>query len=436
MYFLYYMFFLLCISISNSGYSQIQEDQLRSKNIHETQVTHTVKPKVNSKTEQNNKIKNTDVDEKNKKNINLSKQEQDSKTNVKPKKPIGDKNLYTDIDRENRMNISSKDVQSTTLNSTNTNNKKKNILKIISSSSLASFIKVIVEEFSLKTLYNNPQLEFMDTAPCFRNFCSGIHNIVFSSRKIHPTEIQMCKSNNINIEELVIGYDGIILVRSKSTKDFYLSKVDIYKAIAKNVIINGKIVKNPYKYWSNINKNFPNEKIEIYGPAMGSATYNELVEKIMLPACTHSYEIQKTYEHDINLLKKQCSEIRKDGGYIESSNSNQGIILNKIINNKGAIGIVNFGFYKSNDFNLNALNIDYVKPSRQTIALEEYGLSRNIYMYFSKNFFASSKEMHGFLKYVSHPNTIGRGSYLKSIGFIPIDESMINKIIKKFNLNK
>ena len=52
--------------------------------------------------------------------------------------------------------------------------------------------------------------------------------------------------------EIKIGFDGIVLANSKAGAQADLTKEQIFKALAKNVAVDGKVVANPYVNWSDI----------------------------------------------------------------------------------------------------------------------------------------------------------------------------------------
>ena len=59
-----------------------------------------------------------------------------------------------------------------------------------------------------------------------------------------------------------------------------LRKNNIWRALAHEVDVNGKLVANPYKKWSDIDKSLPNKSIKIMVPPPTSGTrdaWNSLV---------------------------------------------------------------------------------------------------------------------------------------------------------------
>ena len=79
-----------------------------------------------------------------------------------------------------------------------------------------------------------------------------------ASRAIKDSEIETCKKNGVTeITEVKIGYDGIVLANSKADKQFGLTVKTVWLALAKQVPVDGKLVDNPYKNWSEIDSALP-----------------------------------------------------------------------------------------------------------------------------------------------------------------------------------
>ena len=79
------------------------------------------------------------------------------------------------------------------------------------------------------------------------------------------------------IIEVKIGYDGIVMANSKEAAPVEFSLKDVWTALAKEVVVNGEIVPNPYTTWNEVNPNLPNKKIEVLGPPPTSGTRDAYV---------------------------------------------------------------------------------------------------------------------------------------------------------------
>jgi phosphate transport system substrate-binding protein len=100
------------------------------------------------------------------------------------------------------------------------------------------------------------------------------------------SEYDDCQKNGVkDITEVLLGYDGLTLAISKKGPDFNVSKEQLYLALGKEVPVEGKLVANPYKNWSDVDKSLPAEPILVYGPPPTSGTRDAFVELAMHVGC-------------------------------------------------------------------------------------------------------------------------------------------------------
>jgi len=164
-------------------------------------------------------------------------------------------------------------------------------------------------------------------------FCDGVGegtpDITNASRRIKNKEIDKCGANGVTPVEVKVGFDGIVLSNAKSGASLNVTRGQIFMALAKNVVVDGAVVANPYTIWSEIDPSLPAETIEVLGPPPTSGTRDAFVELVMEEAC------QEGIEEDA------CSEIREDGAFIDAG-ENDNLIVQKLEANPSAFGI--FGF--------------------------------------------------------------------------------------------
>ena len=67
-----------------------------------------------------------------------------------------------------------------------------------------------------------------------------------------------------------VGFDGIALAGNKKGKQLNLTRIQLYKATAREVWDGSKFIKNPYKKWSDIDPSLPPKKAR-------ALTYSEMM---------------------------------------------------------------------------------------------------------------------------------------------------------------
>ncbi len=295
-------------------------------------------------------------------------------------------------------------------------------IRIVGSSTVYPFATVVAEEFGTKTDFRTPIVEATGTGGGFKLFCSGVGeqfpDVANASRKIKDSEIQLCKANGVNNAiEIQIGFDGITFANSVEGDKYNLTKKDIFLALAKRVPQNGALVDNPYKNWNEIDPALPAKKIEVYGPPPTSGTRDAFAEIVMDGVCVGLPEFQKEYA-DEEVRKKQCQQLREDGAYIESG-ENDNLIVQKLKNNKDALGIFGFSYLDQNGATIQGSHIDGIEPSFENILSGSYGVSRSLFIYAKGEHISQVNGLKEFLKEFASEEALGDEGYLAAKGLIP-----------------
>src|SRR5262245_38694433 len=130
-------------------------------------------------------------------------------------------------------------------------------IRIVGSSTVFPFSTTVAEQFGANSSFPTPIVESTGSGSGLKLFCEGVGqnfpDIANSSRRMKGSEWDLCHANNVtDIVEVVIGYDGIVLANAKRAEAFDLTRKEIFMALAREVPINGRLVPNPYKRWSEI----------------------------------------------------------------------------------------------------------------------------------------------------------------------------------------
>ena len=174
------------------------------------------------------------------------------------------------------MNIKPIVLAATVLFAFTTTAQARDQIRIVGSSTVFPFSTAVAEKFGKSTSFKTPVVESTGSGGGMKLFCAGIGlghpDITNASRRIKKSEFSKCSAKGIGITEVKIGFDGIVLANSKKTKALKITKKQIFQALAHKVPVNGKLVANPYKKWSDIDPSLPNSKIEVLGPPPTSGT--------------------------------------------------------------------------------------------------------------------------------------------------------------------
>lgn len=300
-------------------------------------------------------------------------------------------------------------------------------IRIVGSSTVYPFATAVAEEFGKVTTFKTPVVESTGSGGGLKLFCSGVGvdfpDITNASRRIKSSEIENCAKQGVHdITEVKIGFDGIVIANSRAATQYRISLKQIFMALAKEVPVDGKIVPNPYKTWSEIDPSLPNAAIEVLGPPPTSGTRDAFVELAMEGGCMAFPDIKELKKTDTNAYKAICHSIREDGAYVEAG-ENDNLIVQKLDANPSALGVFGFSFLEQNRDKIQASVVGGVIPDIDTIAEGAYPVSRSMYFYVKK---AHVGVIPGIAEYVStftNEDAWGPYGYLADKGLIPLPDS-------------
>lgn len=256
-------------------------------------------------------------------------------------------------------------------------------IRIVGSSTVFPFTITVAEAFGKSGGFKTPVVESTGTGGGLKLFCGGIGpsqpDIANASRRITGAEREVCQRNGVtSIAELKIGYDGIVIASSKAAKRVDLDVLTVYKALAKDVIIDGKLVPNPYKTWADVATGLPAVKIEVLGPPPTSGTRDAFAELVMLAGCRKAGA--DTLLPDPGALQSACVTLREDGAYIEAG-ENDNLIVQKLSANSNAFGVFGYSFLDQNRDRIQAARMDGRAPTYENIASGQYEVARPLFLY-------------------------------------------------------
>jgi phosphate transport system substrate-binding protein len=300
-------------------------------------------------------------------------------------------------------------------------------IRIVGSSTVFPFATAVAEQFGKTSSFKTPVIESTGSGGGLKLFCAGVGtrqpDITNSSRRIKQSEIDNCAKNGVTeIVEIKVGYDGIVLANSKKSGRMALTEEQVFRALAKQVPLNGKLVDNPYQTWKDVDASLPETKIEVLGPPPTSGTRDAFVELAMESGAKAIPMLKDLRGTDKNAFKAVAHAIREDGAYVEAG-ENDNLIVQKLEANPHALGIFGFSFLDQNADKIQGSTVDGVQPTFENIADGDYGVSRSLYFYVKK---AHVGVVPGISEYVAEftsDKAAGPEGYLADKGLIPMPEA-------------
>ena len=297
-------------------------------------------------------------------------------------------------------------------------------IQIMGSSTVFPFSTTVAERFGRATKFKTPVVESTGSGGGLKLFCRGIGvetpDITNASRRIKSSEVELCAKNGVNeIVEFKIGFDGIVLANSKQAERVELSLKQLFLALAKEVPVDGELVPNPYKKWSDVDASLPNRRIEVLGPPPTSGTRDAFVEVAMEGGAKRIPTLKSLRKKNKKEFERIAHSIREDGAYVEAG-ENDNLIIQKLVANSSALGIFGFSFLDQNEDKIQGALVDGAEPTFENIADGKYAISRSLYYYVKKAHVGKVPGLEEFLHEFTSDRASGEEGYLADRGLIPL----------------
>ena len=319
-------------------------------------------------------------------------------------------------------------------------------IKIVGSSTVFPYTQAVAEEFAQKG-GTAPTVESTGTGGGMKIFCQGIGeahpDITGASRAMKSSERELCEKNGVkDITEVLLGYDGLSVANARKGNKMDVTKEQLYQALAAKVPVDGKLVANPYKKWSDIDKSLPDIAIIAYGPPPTSGTRDAFVELVFHYVCkkgklpfwkAKAEEMKGDKKAFKKMYKSECTSMRTDGPFIEAG-ENDNLIIQRLDADPDAVGIFGYSFLFENQDKLQPLSIAGVEPSMEAIGSGKYAISRPLFIYIKNPHRKVIKGMDDFITEYVSDEAMGADGYLSERGLVVLDEAKL-KATQKSGLN-
>lgn len=301
-------------------------------------------------------------------------------------------------------------------------------ISIAGSSTVLPFARIIAEQLGKNPNFKTPVVESGGSSVGKKGVCDGVGtkfiDIGNASSRMKVKELEYCEKNGVKLTEIKVGYDGIVVANSKKGKVLNISKSDLGKALTANVAINGKLVDNPYKKWSDVNPSLPNVDIRVYGPPTTSGTRASFAEMVNEKGYCKKDADAKAALKAAGMKAKKCRAMRTDGAFVEAGEQDN-LIVQKLNEDTTAYGIFGFSYLDQNSDTLQGAVISKTAPTFENIAGNNYSVSRALYYYVKHQHIGVVPGVNEYMaEWTKH---WGNDGALSDAGMIPMPKSERDK---------
>lgn len=282
------------------------------------------------------------------------------------------------------------------------NNKKESgTITIDGSSTVYPVTEAIAEEFRSVEPDVNVTIGVSGTGGGFQKFGRGEIDLANASRPIKDSEKKIAEDNNISFVEMEVAYDGLAVVihpENDWVESFTIEELKkIWEPAAQGTITR----------WNQINPEWPDEEIHLFGPGVASGTFDYFTEAVV--------------------GKSGSSR----GDYTASEDDN--VLVQGVSGDKYGLGFFGLAYYEENQDKLAVVPVDGgqgpVEPSTETVSDGSYSpLSRPLFVYVNSSSLENPKVIDFMRFYLNEAPGL-----LKEVGYVPLTKEEYQREREKFN---
>lgn len=259
------------------------------------------------------------------------------------------------------------------------------------SSTVEPITSIVLEDFAAENPAVTYEVDGPGTGDGFALFCDGETDVSDASRPISDEEAATCAANGVEYVELKVGIDGLSVITSVDNTDVTcLSFGDLYALIGPEAQgfetwdAADELATELSSDFGEVHAPYPAAPLEITGPGEESGTFDSFVELVMADPA----EARGTEE-----------TTRPD--YQASADDN--VIIENVAGSVSSLGWVGYAFAAENADSVRLLEVDggegCVAPTPETIASNEYPLSRDLFIYVNTATAAENEALAAFVDY-------------------------------------
>jgi len=306
-------------------------------------------------------------------------------------------------------------------------------IQIAGSSTVLPFASIVAEEFGASfPEFKTPVVGSGGTGGGLKQFCAGVGestiDIANASRPMKDGEREACVAAGVtDIREIQFGFDGIVFASAATGPDFALTPVQVFKAIAAKVPVDGQLVDNPYVNWSDIDASLPAQPIQLAIPGSNHGTREVFQEKVVTAGAKEAGLPEGLSDEEklaVETTFRQDVVVEISGDYTET--------LARLTSNPNTVGVFGLSFYDQNKDTLKVATVDGVVPSLETVAAGEYPVSRPLFFYVKGQHIGTIPGLEEYVQFFLSDSISGNGGTLEASGLIPQPAEKTAEVLAAF----
>lgn len=261
-------------------------------------------------------------------------------------------------------------------------------IAIDGSSTVYPITEAVAEEYRAIAPNVRVTVQVSGTGGGMKEFVAGGIDVCNASRPMKEVEEQACKDGDVEFIRLEVAFDGLAVVLNPKNDWCDSLTVDQLKELWRP--------ESAVQKWSDLNPEWPEEKISLYGPGTDSGTFDSFTKSIV------------------------GEEGASRADYAASEDDN--VLVSGVQEDTYALGYFGYAYYAENKDKLKLMGVDdghgAVQPSEETVRDGSYSpLSRPLYLYVRKSSLARD-EVKKFVRFYLDE----AASLCREVGYVPVSD--------------
>ncbi|MCO5194984.1 MAG: PstS family phosphate ABC transporter substrate-binding protein [Anaerolineae bacterium] len=257
------------------------------------------------------------------------------------------------------------------------------------SSTVFPLAEAIAERFIDEGYSGNITIDSIGSGAGFSRFCeAGETDIANASRPIRDSEVESCQAIDRDPIEFRVGTDALAVVVSSDNDfvdDVTFAELQAIFSTAEN--------------WSDVRSEWPDEPIQLYIPGTDSGTFDYFVEEV--------------FEEDPEPMLSADPQMSEDDN----------VLVQGVSASPYAIGFFGYAYYQENQDILQALSIEGVEPSAESVDSNTYPLARPLFIYSDCSVMNDKPQVNDYINYfLTNVNEV-----INEVGYFPASDDALNQ---------
>lgn len=238
-------------------------------------------------------------------------------------------------------------------------------------------------------------------------FCvEGASDIANSSRAIEDEEVAACEEIGRPPIEVRVGSDALSLVVSPG--NYFAQELTLEE------IATAFSLTEPGATWADLNPEFPAHPIQMFSPGADSGTFDYFFEVVW----PDLYEA----EDPAPILSSIAEIVGEDDNLTVTGVSQDGCTEGDLASTC-AIGYFGYAYYSENADSLQAVAVDGIEPSAETVDDGTYPISRPLFMYTAQVVVEEKPQVAQFIAY--YLNNVN--DLIGEVGYFPAPDASLQE---------